>query len=48
MRIISQIIEILLTNERHKRYQLDRKNSQVLGSQIRPAEKDYSGSFQKW
>lgn len=46
MGIVKQIIEILLTNERHKQYQLGREKSPVLGSRIRTAEKDFSGSFE--
>ena len=55
MSMIRQIITILLTNQRHKRYEkemqqanIHRVPAPVLGTQIRSTEADHSPSFKNW
>lgn len=53
--ILSGIVTILLTSQRHKRYQREMQQANirripapVLGTQIRSVEVDHSGSFRNW
>jgi len=53
--IISDLVTILLTNQRHKRYMREMQQANIrripapmLGTQIRSTEPDHSHSFKNW
>jgi len=55
MSILSDLVTILLTNRRHKRYEREMQQANirripapVLGTQIRSTETDHSASFGDW